>query len=472
MGREVRLGIDVACTAAHQASLADETGEFLWQGWRFKTTTADLEALWSKVPDGVAVVVIMEPTRNAWVPLAAWLQARGAKVSVVPPEQSADLRDYYNKHTKTDRLDSKMLARMPMLHPEGLRSIDSLGPADPFKRAVRQRASVQKRRVAAAMRLDAMLELLGPGWAELFGAVSYGKTAVAVLERYANPHALKKLGRSRLTKVLIRASRGHWREDKADEILAAADETLGLWSAGGLDFDELADDIAVEVRLIKTLDAEMASLDDRIAALYEQADPAGIVVSAPGIGVTLAAGIWAAPVTSTGSRAWPVSGPSPASSPRSTSPASLTITRGRPRPVTRACARRCSSPPTWPARSTRLWRRATTASTSRPASTTTRPSAPSPPRSPPASQPAGATGSAMSFATRTDDPSPRPKVEPSALSATRSIPPPEPAAAMALRHRQSRGRAGARRSRPRPLRRPARPSRNLSRKSPEGLDTR
>ena len=291
MGREVRLGIDVACTAAHQASLADETGEFLWQGWRFKTTTADLEALWSKVPDGVAVVVIMEPTRNAWVPLAAWLQARGAKVSVVPPEQSADLRDYYNKHTKTDRLDSKMLARMPMLHPEGLRSIDSLGPADPFKRAVRQRASVQKRRVAAAMRLDAMLELLGPGWAELFGAVSYGKTAVAVLERYANPHALKKLGRSRLTKVLIRASRGHWREDKADEILAAADETLGLWSAGGLDFDELADDIAVEVRLIKTLDAEMASLDDRIAALYEQADPAGIVVSAPGIGVTLAAGI-------------------------------------------------------------------------------------------------------------------------------------------------------------------------------------
>ena len=37
--REVRLGIDVACTAAHQASLADERGEFLWQGWRFRTTT-------------------------------------------------------------------------------------------------------------------------------------------------------------------------------------------------------------------------------------------------------------------------------------------------------------------------------------------------------------------------------------------------------------------------------------------------
>jgi transposase len=116
---------------------------------------------------------------------------------------------------------------------------------------------------------------------------------VAVLERYANPHALNKLGRSRLTKLLIRASRGHWREDKADEILAAADETLALWAAGGLDFDELAEDIAIEVRLIKTLDGEIAALDDRIEALYEQADPDGIVVSAPGIGVTLAAGILA-----------------------------------------------------------------------------------------------------------------------------------------------------------------------------------
>lgn len=293
MSGEVRLGIDVACTAAHQASLADERGVFLWQGWRFRTTTIDLERLWAKIPDGARVVVIMEPTRNAWAPLAAWLQARGAVVSVVPPEQSADLRDYYNKHTKTDRLDSKMLARMPMLHPDGLRAIDSLGPADAFKRAVRHRASVQKRRVACAMRLDALLELLGPDWLDLFGTVSYGKTAVAVLERYASPHALKKLGRSRLTKLLIRASRGAWREAKADEILAAANETLALWAAGGLDFDELAEDIALEARQIKALDAELAALDDRIEAFYETADPAGIVASAPGIGVVSAAAILA-----------------------------------------------------------------------------------------------------------------------------------------------------------------------------------
>jgi hypothetical protein len=114
---EVRLGIDVACRADHRASLADERGEFIWSSWKFRTTTTDLECLWAKIPDDASVTVILEPTRNAWVPLSAWLQARGATVILVPPEQSADLRDYYNKHTKTDRLDSRVLARLPLLHP-------------------------------------------------------------------------------------------------------------------------------------------------------------------------------------------------------------------------------------------------------------------------------------------------------------------------------------------------------------------
>jgi transposase len=66
--------------------------------------------LWAKIPDDAQVTVVLEPTHNAWVPLAAWLRSRGAKVVMVKPEQSADLRDYYNKHTKTDRLDSRVLA--------------------------------------------------------------------------------------------------------------------------------------------------------------------------------------------------------------------------------------------------------------------------------------------------------------------------------------------------------------------------
>jgi len=136
------LGIDVACRAAHQASLADQAGRFAWSGRKFRTTAADLDRLWGSVPPGAALTVVMEPTRNAWVPLAAWFRRRGATVIMVPPEQSADLRDYYSKHAKSDRLDSRMLARLPLLHPDGLRPAEGLGPADPLRRATKLRASL------------------------------------------------------------------------------------------------------------------------------------------------------------------------------------------------------------------------------------------------------------------------------------------------------------------------------------------
>jgi hypothetical protein len=45
-------------------------------------------------------------------------------------------------------------------------------------------------------------------------------------------------------RCLIRSSAGLWRQDKTDELLAMANETLALWSDGGIDVTELARDIA------------------------------------------------------------------------------------------------------------------------------------------------------------------------------------------------------------------------------------
>jgi hypothetical protein len=88
--------------------------------------------------------------------------------------------------------------------------------------------------------------LLGPVWADVLGTGQHTKTALAVLERYANPT---------------------------------------------IDFDELAADIASEIRTVRAIDIEIDQLEDRIAGLYAEADPGGIIVSSPGIGPTLAASI-------------------------------------------------------------------------------------------------------------------------------------------------------------------------------------
>ena len=240
------LGIDVACRAAHQAALAID-GKVVWSGRKFFTRPHDLERLWADLDltDPGELTVVVEPTRNAWVPVAAHLMAAGVKVVVVPPEQSADLRRYYSKHTKSDRIDSELLARLPLLHPEGLREYAGQGPADPLRRLVKQRSTMVKRRVAVYARLDALVELLVPAWYEVLGS-NYGIAALEFLARYADPNAVIRLGQARLARFMIARSRGAWRDDHAAGLLAAARETLALWGPDGIDFAELADDIAHE----------------------------------------------------------------------------------------------------------------------------------------------------------------------------------------------------------------------------------
>ena len=289
----VRLGIDIAVRAPHQASLANERGELIWTGHRFRTTAADLDRLWERLPSEsrpCEVTIVMEPTRNAWVPLAAWFRRRGASVVLVSAERSADLRAYYAKHTKSDRLDSVLLARLPMLHPEGLHAERGIGPGDPLRRATKLHSTLVKRRSTSLARLDALLEILGPQWHLAFTADLGNKTSLRFLAAgYADPHTVRRLGRARLSRFLYRHSRGAFGETLAEAILAAAQASLELWGDDDLSFTDLAEDIAIEARLALALTQEVKELDERIEVIVRERDPNGIITSAPGVGAVTGA---------------------------------------------------------------------------------------------------------------------------------------------------------------------------------------
>jgi hypothetical protein len=120
---------------------------------------------------------------------------------------SADnnLRAYYNKHTKTDRLDAELLARLPALDPEGLHRERGLGVAEPLRRSVKIRSNMVKRRTRCVQRLDALPKIFGPEWALAIGSVMCS-TVLAFLARWGDPQQVLRLGRSRLTRWLCPAS--------------------------------------------------------------------------------------------------------------------------------------------------------------------------------------------------------------------------------------------------------------------------
>jgi hypothetical protein len=62
-----------------------------------------------------------------------------------------------------------------------------------------------------------------------------------------------------------------------------------LWGPEGMDWGELAADIAVEAEQAIFLSAQIKDIDERLANLYAEADPEGIVATAPGVGPVISA---------------------------------------------------------------------------------------------------------------------------------------------------------------------------------------
>jgi transposase len=111
-----------------------------------------------------------------------------------------------------------------------------------------------------------------------------GAAGLAVLERYAGPRALLRLGLARLTAVIAHASHNHQGAGRARQWLDAARASLNLYNghpAAG--FTGLAAEVATEVRLLRATQAELAAHAGQRELHYRQVDPAGLARSLPGL---------------------------------------------------------------------------------------------------------------------------------------------------------------------------------------------
>ena len=258
-------------------------GTFIWSAEAVPHRTDDLEALWASLPADAEITVVMEPTRNAWVPLASWFRRQGARVVMVPPEQSADLRDYYSKHTKSDRLDSRTPRPAAAPPPGGSSRRRGLGPAEPMRRATKLRSSLVKRRSEDRFSARCLARVLGSclAWAlRRFKLV----TRAALLGRRLCRSPCAAPSRDRpvcpaSSSATPAAPGARTRRRLLGRRTRPSSCGTTSWTYG-----ELAEDIAIEARLALPLTDEIHELDQRIEVMLSGADPASILTSVPGVG--------------------------------------------------------------------------------------------------------------------------------------------------------------------------------------------
>jgi transposase len=282
------LGIDLGITSAHTAVVVDDTGRIRARR-RARSTVASLTALEAAALEaadpGTHLVVVVEPTGPAWLPVAVFFGRRGHTVLRVSSAKAADLRRFLVRHAKTNSIDAETLARLPLVAVAGLTPVEFGSQA---RASLDRRVRIVARLTAEIGRRKTRIQALAQMTTPTIGtALSEGlnQTDLSVLERYGDPRALLAAGPARLTRLITTTSRGQLGPAKTQALRAAAAQAVALWDGdSAVALDDLAAKIASEVRLLRAAETERARHQRVRDTAMACVDPAGLAASLPGLG--------------------------------------------------------------------------------------------------------------------------------------------------------------------------------------------
>lgn len=279
------VGIDLGIASAHTVRVLDETGIILAKRKAHPTVESLTEVEQAALADcleGTRLEVIVEPTGPAWMPIAVFFIRRGHLVFRVSSAKASDLRKFFSRHTKTNGIDADTLARLALIDPAGLQPLQLPGVEQAaLDRRVRACDRLTRAAAEHKVRIKDLVRQLVP-MSPLTGDL--GAADLAVLERWADPNALVKAGSKRLTALIMKASHNHQGTERAEQWLDAARASLDLYGDHpAIAFSDLAAEVATEVRLLRAIQAELATHASERETAYRWVDPTGLARSLPGL---------------------------------------------------------------------------------------------------------------------------------------------------------------------------------------------
>lgn len=272
------IGIDLAITSAHKAIVCDQAGQFVTPVLSVQTRPSDLDDLLARARSGAAdaaVQVVMEPTGMAWFPVAVYYARQEVPLYLVNSQEVADLRRYYKRHAKSDRIDARVLARLPFVNPDKLhRLILSSAPTLACQRGCKELDRLADQIVATKNRLHALDQFAWLGFVGVNFSAAFGKAARFVRQQWYDPRQVHAAGAAAI-RAAWSASRldpddgGAW----AEPLVALAAELLRLYGAetAYLDFALLQAEVRREQERLAVLEQQHHTLQlQSVRPLYRQ----------------------------------------------------------------------------------------------------------------------------------------------------------------------------------------------------------
>ena len=280
------VGIDISKDKS-DICIKDVKGNDLIQRFKITNNKADLghlyetiERIKSRTSGNSDVVFGMEATGIYSLPLYSALKRDGNKVKLYNPIQTNGFRKMNIRKTKTDPIDSAIIADMLRFsEPPQVNPIKDLNLYQ-LRELVRIRDRLIDKQTVCKVQLIRNIDTVWPDYSSVMKRAT-GATSIAILKKYSVPSKVRAESFENFYELVKKKSRSKISRTTAEEIYTHAGNILTI--------PELDSIISVEIKTLITelelYDEQIRSIEKRIDQMMKLVDSK--IMSIPGIGDTL-----------------------------------------------------------------------------------------------------------------------------------------------------------------------------------------
>ena len=273
----IYVGIDIA-KLNHYASAIDSDGVVLIEPFEFLNDNAGFYTLLSKLNSFELddIIIGLESTAHYGNNLVSFLVTKGLHVCVINPIQTATLRKNNICKTKTDKVDTLVIAKAIALmdHPRFVTLYDIA--LMQLKNLGRFRMNLVKQRSRTKIQLTAYLDQVFPELQYFFKSGIHQKTVYAILKEAPSAIQIASMHLTHLKNLLVSNSHGHFKNETALELRVLAQKSVGAADRS------LSIQITQSIAQIELLDSQIDAVESEMKDIVTSLD--SVIMTIPGIG--------------------------------------------------------------------------------------------------------------------------------------------------------------------------------------------
>lgn len=277
----IYVGIDVAKTN-HYASIIDSNGEVLVEPFLVKNNQDGFNLLFQKIKnyDKDNLLIGLESTAHYGNNLIYFFFKKGFKIGIINPIQTSTLRKTNIRKVKNDKVDSILIVKTLMMNCYTLLTNYDVEMIE-LKSLCRYRHNLMTMRTKSKIQLATYVDQFFPELNSFFKNNLHINTSYQLLKQYSNPSDIANVNLTKLTNILIKASKGKYNKNKAIELKELAKTSVGI------DNPALSIQIKLTIEQIEIYSNQIDEIEIKINNYMQKSD--NVITSIPGISNTTAA---------------------------------------------------------------------------------------------------------------------------------------------------------------------------------------